>query len=127
MFFFLSTLLKGNLVYLGPVDLTVYFIKNMDMKSLRVDDGTLGIQISITMGRRLLGVFLTTYLPTFLLLVIVHATHYFKPFFFEAIVTVNLTCTLIPYPSLKVVIILLVAIVFLCICLITGIFEQPCL
>ena len=83
----------GNLVYLGPVDLTVYFIKHMDMASVTFDDdGTFGIQVSITLGRRLLGVFLTTYLPTFLLLIIVHATHYFKPFFFEAIVTVNLTC-----------------------------------
>ena len=75
------------------MDLTVYFIKNMNMSSVIVDDGTLGIEITITLGRRLLGVFLTTYLPTFLLLIIVHATHYFKPFFFEAIVTVNLTCT----------------------------------
>ena len=85
------------MVYLGPVDLTVYFIKKMEMASVTVDDDTLGVRVSITLGRRLLGVFLTTYLPTFLLLIIVHATHYFKPFFFEAIVTVNLTCKWISF------------------------------
>ena len=38
---------------------------------------------------------LTTYLPTLLLLIIVHSTNYFKDFFFEAIVTVNLTALLV--------------------------------
>ena len=50
-----------------------------------------GLSISITFGRRLLGTILTVYLPTVLLNVIGHATNFFKPFFFEAVVTVNLT------------------------------------
>ena len=38
---------------------------------------------------------LTTYLPTVLILAIVYATNFFKPFFFEAVVTVNLTSQLV--------------------------------
>ena len=38
---------------------------------------------------------LTTYLPSFLLLLISYATTFFKPFFFEAAVTVNLSVMLV--------------------------------
>ena len=38
-----------------------------------------------------MGVFLTIYMPTILMNIIGHSTNYFKPFFFEAQVTVNLT------------------------------------
>ena len=45
--------------------------------------------------RRLLGTILTVYIPTLLLIIISHMTNYFKPFFFEAVVTVNLTVMLV--------------------------------
>ena len=45
--------------------------------------------------RRIINELLTTYLPTFFILLIVYATNFFKPFFFEAIVTVNLTSQLV--------------------------------
>ena len=38
---------------------------------------------------------LTVYLPTVLILTIVYATNFFKDFFFEAVVTVNLTALLV--------------------------------
>merc|ERR1719225_2243433 len=38
---------------------------------------------------------LTIYLPTVLILTIVYATNFFKDFFFEAVVTVNLTSLLV--------------------------------
>ena len=47
------------------------------------------------MGRRILSSILTVYLPTVLLNVMGHVTVYFKPFFFEAIITVNLTVMLV--------------------------------
>ena len=53
------------------------------------------MRVSLTLGRRLLGVFLTIYFPTVLLNLIGHCTNYFKAFFFEAVVTVNLTCMLV--------------------------------
>ena len=38
----------------------------------------------IVLGRRLLGVFMTVYMPTILMNIVGHSTMYFKPFFFEA-------------------------------------------
>ena len=38
---------------------------------------------------------MTIYMPTILLNIIGHSTNYFKPFFFEAVVTVNLTVMLV--------------------------------
>ncbi len=38
---------------------------------------------------------MTTYLPTVLILIIVYITNFFKAFFFEAVVTVNLTALLV--------------------------------
>ena len=38
---------------------------------------------------------LTTYLPSILIMIIVYSTNFFKEFFFEAIVTVNLTSQLV--------------------------------
>ena len=49
----------------------------------------------ITFKRRIINAILTIYLPTFLLLSIVYATNFFKDFFFEAVVTVNLTSLLV--------------------------------
>ena len=53
------------------------------------------VRVTIVLGRRLLGTILIVYIPTFLLIVIAHTTNYFKSFFFEAIVTVNLTVMLV--------------------------------
>ena len=47
------------------------------------------------MKRKIINELLTTYLPTVFILCIVYATNFFKPFFFEAVVTVNLTSQLV--------------------------------
>ena len=54
-----------------------------------------GINMIIILQRRLINEIMTTYLPTTLILIIVYATNFFKPFFFEAVVTVNLTSLLV--------------------------------
>jgi hypothetical protein len=51
--------------------------------------------IEIMLGRQLLTIILTTIVPTVLLNIISYATNHFKAFFFEAIVTVNLTAMLV--------------------------------
>ena len=38
----------------------------------------------VVLGRRLLGVFMTIYMPTILMNIVGHSTMFFKPFFFEA-------------------------------------------
>ena len=51
--------------------------------------------MEIVFKRRLVNELLTTYLPSILLLLISYATTFFKPFYFEAAVTVNLTVMLV--------------------------------
>ena len=54
-----------------------------------------GITMTVVLKRRILNELLTTYLPSLLILTIVYATNFFKDFFFEAVVTVNLTSQLV--------------------------------
>ena len=79
----LVSLIPGELKYLGPKELTQYYVKKYLIGETAFEDGK-GLSVSITFGRRLLGTILTVYLPTVLLNVIGHATNFFKPFFFEA-------------------------------------------
>ena len=51
--------------------------------------------MQLVFKRRLTNELLTTYLPTILLLGITYCTTFFKPFFFEAALTVNLTVMLV--------------------------------
>ena len=53
------------------------------------------MQVSITLGRLLLGSILTTYIPTVILIIISHNASYFKPFFFESAISVNVTTMLV--------------------------------
>ena len=54
-----------------------------------------GIFLMVVLRRRIVNELLTTYLPSILVIVIVYSTNFFKEFFFEAIVTVNLTSQLV--------------------------------
>ena len=53
------------------------------------------ILVSIFLGRRLLSILTTVYVPSVLLNIIGHITCYFKPFYFESAVAVNLTVMLV--------------------------------
>ena len=86
----LVSLTPGPLEYLGPEELTQYYVKKYSISETILENAK-GLSVSVTFGRRLLGTVLTVYLPTVLLNIIGHATNFFKPFFFEAVVTVNLT------------------------------------
>ena len=87
-------LIEEELTYSGSQDLQLYFIKHKSIGACvyRKVDSTC---VDLVLGRRLLSVCLTTILPTVLLLAISHLTNYFKDFFFEAVVTVNLTVMLV--------------------------------
>ena len=62
-----------------------------DVKKWLMDNTKSGNVIRIVFGRKILSQVLTTYLPTILLVLIIHSTNYYRDFFFEAVVTVNLT------------------------------------
>ena len=89
-----ADLLPGILDFTGKKELTQYYVKEfMIHKHLIQHKGA--VVIKVTLGRRLLGIFLTVYVPTILLNIIGYATNYFKDFFFEAVITVNLTSMLV--------------------------------
>ena len=86
-------LTPGVLNFTGKKELTQYFVKQYRIQQEMIH--TKGsVVISITFGRRLLGIFLTVFFPTILLNVIGYGTNFFKQFFFEAVITVNLTSML---------------------------------
>merc|ERR1719431_2172244 len=84
----------GELKYSGPKELSQYYIMDQQIVAEELK-GKAGVMVSVTLGRKLLGNILTVYVPTILLNIIGHSTNYFKSFFFEAVVTVNLTCMLV--------------------------------
>merc|ERR1719273_2237445 len=54
-----------------------------------------GIRMKVTMKRKIMSEMMTTYFPSLLLMMITYATTFFKPFFFEAALSVNLTTMLV--------------------------------
>ena len=87
-------LLSSGYEYLGPSELTQYFIEDIDMYESIISSGRQSIRISIHLGRRLFGTIMTIFLPTVLLTIIGHMTNYFKAFFVNVMV-VNLTVLLV--------------------------------
>jgi hypothetical protein len=88
--------LDGNgHAYHGPVELTQYFIRGTEMFPVKLRGEQQAVVVEVTLGRRLLANILTIYLPCVLLNVIGHSANYFKAFFFEAAVSVNLTVMLV--------------------------------
>ena len=54
-----------------------------------------GLQVILVLKRRIINELLTSYLPSILILSIVYATNFFKPFFFESVISTNLTSQLV--------------------------------
>ena len=90
------TLEPGSLDMWADRELLQYSILHWDL-SLHTfpDSPSPGVRVTLVFGRKIANQVLTTYLPTLLLLSIVHSTNFFKDFFFEAVVTVNLTALLV--------------------------------
>ena len=89
------SLIPKHLWMLQKPDMTLFFMDRWDFdhkdENLQGD----GISMRIFLKRKITSEMLTTYLPSFLLLMITFATTFFKPFFFEAALTVNLTNMLV--------------------------------
>ena len=81
------------LEYLGSDEVNQYVVYSYKMQLLPQDSSK--VEIVMKLGRNLLTLILTTFVPTVLLNIISYSTIFFKPFFFEATVTVNLTAMLV--------------------------------
>ena len=88
-------------VALLPKD--VIITQSLDMVLFTITDYVLanatypgeGIRMTITLKRKIMSEMMTTYFPSLLLMMITYATTFFKPFFFEAALSVNLTTMLV--------------------------------
>ena len=54
-----------------------------------------GVRMTIVLKRKIMNEMMTTYLPSVLLMLITYATAFFKPYYFEAALSVNLTTMLV--------------------------------
>ena len=73
----------------------VLFTNITDHALVNATDPEEGIRMTITMKRKIMSEMMTTYFPSLLLMMITYATTFFKPFFFEAALSVNLTTMLV--------------------------------
>ena len=89
------TIESNGFSYLGPVELTQYFVRNTEVATNLLENSQQAVTCKITLGRRLLGTILTVFFPTVIMNIVGHIANYFKPFFFEAVVSVNLTVMLV--------------------------------
>ena len=93
--------LDQTTVSLHPENLTMIQTKNMNLFTItssflqKASHPKKGIQMKIMMKRKIMSEMMTTYFPSFLLMMITYATTFFKPFFFEAALSVNLTTMLV--------------------------------
>ena len=72
-------------------DLTLFLIRNWTLSTI---EGR-GVRMTIVLKRKIMNEMMTTYLPSVLLILITYATTFFKPYFFEAALSVNLTTMLV--------------------------------
>ena len=73
-------------------DLTLFVIKDW---SLTTSEETGEVKMTIVLKRKIMNEMMTTYLPTVLLMCVTYATAFFKPYYFEAALSVNLTTMLV--------------------------------
>ena len=95
--------LDRDLVTLSPVqfnltqslDMNLFIITDYKLVYVNADDVKEGITMTINLKRKITSEMMTTYFPSLLLMLITFATTFFKPFFFEAALSVNLTTMLV--------------------------------
>ena len=86
-------LFPENLTMVQPEDMTLFTITSSVLH--KAIHPKTGIQMRIRMKRKIMSEMMTTYFPSLLLMMITYATTFFKPFFFEAALSVNLTTMLV--------------------------------
>ena len=81
-------LFANNFNMKQPRDMTLFTIT----RSVLVNESSpdKGMRMKITLKRKIMSEIMTTYFSSFLLMMIMFATTFFRPFFFEAALSVNL-------------------------------------
>ena len=86
-------LLVGDMVMEQEEDLNLFYITEHHL--VNASHPRKGVSMVIKFKRKIMSEMMTTYLPSLLLMMITFATTFFKPFFFEAALSVNLTTMLV--------------------------------
>ena len=87
------TLIPNDLRIKQSLDMVLFTIT--DYALVNATDPEKGICMTITLKRKIMSEMMTTYFPSLLLMMITFATTFFKPIFFEAALSVNLTTMLV--------------------------------
>ena len=87
------TLIPKGVMLTQSLDMVLFTITNYDLVNANIPEK--GICMRITLKRKIMSEMMTTYFPSLLLMMITYATTFFKPFFFEAALSVNLTTMLV--------------------------------
>ena len=88
-------LIPTQLIMLENKDLTLFNIEWYRLDYIDQANPQNGVEVTIALQRKIMSEMMTTYLPSILLLMITFATTFFKPVYFEAALTVNLTNMLV--------------------------------
>ena len=76
-------------------DMTLFYMDHWKLDFRNESSPEEDISMTIVLRRKILSEMMGTFLPSILLMMITFATTFFKPFFFEAALTVNLTNMLV--------------------------------
>ena len=88
-------LVPGSLKLMQKANMAIFVLTHWDLVYRNSQNPEEGIHLVIRMRRMVTTEMMTTYLPTTLLLLIAYSTTFFKPCFFEAALSVNLTTMLV--------------------------------
>ena len=77
------------------LDMPIFHMTHWELKRHFFNSRKRGLRLAIVMKRKIISEMMTTYLPSTLLVAITFATTFFKPFFFEAALSTNLTTMLV--------------------------------
>ena len=89
------TLIPDHLEMTQGTDMPIFHITDWNLSHKTFKTGKKGLRMTVVMKRKITSEMMTTYFPSLLLTAITFATTFFKPFFFEAALSVNLTTMLV--------------------------------
>ena len=89
------TIVPSNFSMNEDTELTLFTIISWNLEYKSPLEPKDGLRFRLVLKRKIMNSLLTTYLPSGLLILITFATTYFKPFFFEAALSANLTIMLV--------------------------------
>ena len=83
------------LIMKQTLDMNLFLITDYSLIYKNTTKESQRISMQIVLRRKIMSEVMTTYFPSTLLMLITFATTFFKPFFFEAALSVNLTTMLV--------------------------------